>query len=126
MPKPPKLGSTKEFRCPACRRKNTHDVIWVGDGLSHQRCRGCNEAHAYAVEDLGVDVVAQDLPSLMTRLSPNDPASYRASDPFHTGQFIEHKKFGTGYVLNVRGATKMEILFGDRTRLLVCGPGSST
>jgi hypothetical protein len=52
--------------------------------------------------------------------------AYRESDPFSDGQYVEHATFGQGYVMAILWPPrKMEVLFGDRTRVMLCGQGSA-
>lgn len=55
----------------------------------------------------------------------SEPRPYNIKDTFTDGQFIEHKRFGVGYVLLVhQPPVKISVLFSDTTRLLACRVGS--
>ena len=47
-----------------------------------------------------------------------DTKSYGTSESFYIGDFIEHKKFGLGYIQNSFG-NKIEVLFEDKVRTLI-------
>lgn len=48
--------------------------------------------------------------------------AYKASQRFSTGEVMNHKKFGVGFVLAESGLNKIEVLFKDGKKLLVTAP----
>jgi hypothetical protein len=44
--------------------------------------------------------------------------SYGVNDSFYIGDFIDHKKFGLGYIQDSFG-NKIEVLFEDKVRTLI-------
>ena len=47
---------------------------------------------------------------------------YKASARFSTGEIIDHKTFGIGFVLGETGLNKIEVLFESGRKLLVTAP----
>jgi len=69
----------------------------------------------------------QDYAALMERRGSRALCPYSVVDAYTEGQYIAHPKFGEGYVLAMRTPPgKMEVLFEDKKRMLVCGRGSIT
>lgn len=46
---------------------------------------------------------------------------YEMDRSYDKGEVIEHPQFGVGVVVNVLSPTKVEVLFPDVRRKLVCG-----
>jgi hypothetical protein len=74
-----------------------------------------------------LNAVLQDHAALMQHRGSQELRAYCTTGSYTDGQYVEHTKFGEGYVLDILGPPmKMEVLFADRKRLLVCGPGSTS
>jgi len=72
--------------------------------------------------DQELRIVHQDYTALMERRGSRALCTYSTTGAYTEGQYIMHPKFGEGYVLAVRSpSVKMEVLFEDMRRLLVCG-----
>ncbi len=52
---------------------------------------------------------------------PKVRRNYAIDDSFSVGEWIDHKKFGTGYVLAQPGRGKIAVLFEGGERSLICG-----
>lgn len=50
---------------------------------------------------------------------------YKASARFSTGEIIDHKSFGIGFVIGETGLNKIEVLFESGRKLLVTAPKSN-
>jgi hypothetical protein len=124
-----------EVTCCSCGEKATHEVTYSSEPIHHLRCSACRAVNAYrfvgpegGAGDGASDKlrgVLQDHEELMQQQGSRDLQAYRTTADYKDGQYIEHAKFGRGYVLAIFGPPmKMEVLFADRKRLHVCGPGS--
>lgn len=45
---------------------------------------------------------------------------YRISESYKTSEYIEHPEFGTGRVVDVLGAQRIEVIFKDGRKVMVC------
>ncbi len=62
-----------------------------------------------------------DLASLTELFGADSARPYRADTSFRAGELIGHPKFAIGYVMTVLSpGNKMQMLFGDKRRILVC------
>jgi hypothetical protein len=48
------------------------------------------------------------------------PRTYRINEEFSEGEFLEHKSFGVGKVLNIIGSERMEVVFREGRKVLLC------
>ena len=48
-----------------------------------------------------------------------DPISYVKEDTYQMGDYINHSKFGEGFVLNIMTKTKIEVFFKDSERIML-------
>lgn len=48
------------------------------------------------------------------------PRPYRISEAYKTAEYIEHPEFGTGRVVDVLGAQRIEVIFKDGRKVMVC------
>jgi hypothetical protein len=72
---------------------------------------------------------AEDLASFETKLLQfknhiANAKTYSASARFNVGEIVAHKTFGTGFVVSESGLSKIEVLFKDGRKLLVCASKS--
>jgi hypothetical protein len=51
--------------------------------------------------------------------------NYAASEAFRAGEFIRHPIFGEGKVLDIVGAEKMEVVFREGRKILLCNRAQS-
>ncbi len=116
-----------EAICPACDRKRTQKRVFDGGKIQHLCCESCGAVHAYSAGDpdakpaseAGIRVL--ELTSLRELLGAGSARPYSASESFRAGELIGHPKFDIGYVMTVLSAgNKMQVLFGDKRRVLVC------
>ncbi len=62
---------------------------------------------------------SRDFNTLAEKFKEKEPVSYNMSGSFKTDDMIKHKTFGLGIVINA-SHEKMEVVFSDRSRILVC------
>ena len=61
----------------------------------------------------------RDFDTLIEQVKQKKPVNYSMSGSFKANDKIEHKTFGLGIVINA-SYEKMEVVFSDRPRILVC------
>lgn len=140
-------GDDVEAWCTRCRMNLNHRVIaLVGNQIQRVHCLTCGGDHKYyppkyekqdAPERKHLRVVSSEQPrkamqktankassewSTFMKEAPVDspPRAYRLSDSYAQGDFIEHPTFGVGKVLDIVGAEKMEVVFREGRKILIC------
>jgi len=127
-----RFGDTLEIRCGSCGKTSQPSVTYEVDLIKHLCCSGCGNVDAFEFEQPDEEKkraapVLLNHEDLMERSKPGKLASYSTTRGYCDGQYLEHSKFGAGYVLIVRAPpVKMVVLFEDQKRLLVCEPGPSS
>ncbi len=121
-----RIGREFAFHCTICEGATLHRVTYVQGSVHHLRCLSCKKVQAYLLEEEGgvegLKAKLLDHEALMQQRSSHDARPYLPKDLFVAAEFIEHKTFGAGYVLNVHWPpVKMSVLFAEKTRVLVCG-----
>jgi hypothetical protein len=48
------------------------------------------------------------------------PRAYKVSDSYSPSEYIEHAVFGVGRVLEVVGAERIQVIFKDGRKILIC------
>jgi hypothetical protein len=48
------------------------------------------------------------------------PRPYRITESYKSSEYIEHAEFGTGRVVDVLGAQRIEVIFKDGRKVMVC------
>lgn len=111
--------------CPACGERCLHRVTFEDKEVRHTRCEACSAAHLCASKGsfhLRIQPLEHAQVADSTKHSEAD--AYSSSRAFAPTDVFAHPSFGLGYVVEVLGVSKMEVLFADKARVLVCGPGS--
>jgi len=125
--------TTSAICCPSCGKEFPHNVIYAASRVHHLRCSVCKDVNVFVLEepagaqegDQERKVVPQEYAAVMERRGSKALCAYSTTGTYTEGQYIMHPKFGEGYVLAVRSPpVKMEVLFEDHNRMLVCGRGS--
>ena len=123
------LNETIEVTCKTCKKKCIHNIVYVNDVVHHFRCSACGAAEVYSFkkrEKGKNEFEQQDHAAMMERMPVESSSNYSAKLSFTNGQYLKHSKFGDGYVIALTSPpTKMSVLFEDRKRILLCGPGST-
>lgn len=120
------FAPTIDIHCAQCQATHNHHPIYLGEAVRHLRCTFCKTVNAFTAEGKERSPTSPlDFVALTQSPHQPEPHPYRASGPFLVGSLITHPTFALGYILTVlTPATKMEVLFADKRRVLVCGPGS--
>lgn len=107
--------------------KSVHRVIFENSTVRHLRCKSCDVVHVCATKG-SFQARVQPLPfaELIALATQGGVEPYSIRRDFHPTDVFSHPKFGAGYVCAILSPPqKMEALFEDKLRVLVCGPGSS-
>ena len=112
--------------CPGCGEQDSHQLTFENKRVRHLRCESCQAIHVFAYKgSFHAQSSALDFAAVTGAAQNADVGAYGAGNAFYTADLFEHPKFGTGYVLAVLSPPKkMEVLFTDKMRVLVCGAGS--
>ena len=119
--------------CTSCGKQDQHKIVYMEQAIVHLRCSDCGAVSAVvlekpAEEGKGVNELKLeplDYTALMERRGSRKPLTYSINGVFADGQYINHPKFGEGYVLAMQSPPfMMEVLFKDQKRMLVCGSSS--
>ena len=130
------LGSEVEAYCQKCRTEGPHTVITrYEDEVRQVQCGTCGHVHVFkptrpepADEDVADPGTGGSKRRTIKKLSWEEairhPASSKAKaygfrDGYRQGDYLDHPKFGKGYVNEVLDDTKIEAVFKDGTRVLV-------
>jgi hypothetical protein len=112
--------------CPACQVESVHRVVLEDSQVRHLRCDACDAGHVCSTKG-SYQAVIHALPfEELVKLTDQDSVeAYSIHTAYHPTGVFEHPKFGAGYVFAILSPPKkMEVLFADKARFLVCGPGS--
>ena len=128
------FGNDTQTDCISCNEKCPHNIVFAGDSIVHLRCSECKVVNAFVLDKTkGKKKVNRkkgkhlDHAALLERQGSEPFKTYSASGTFTDGQYLNHLKFGEGYVLAVSSPPeKMGVLFADTRRMLACGPESTS
>lgn len=112
--------------CPACSEETLHRLTFEDAQVRHLRCESCSAAHVCAYKgSFHAGLHPMDFADVIKSQSDGEIQAYRSSTAFQPRDVFEHPSFGVGYVLAVLSPPKkMDVMFEDKNRYLVCGPGS--
>jgi hypothetical protein len=126
------LGTPIDSWCTHCKTDQPHVVATLKtDGtINKVQCNACQAIHVYRkpkTEPAGGSKKASG--STKRRKRPDGAVSdaeaskakaYAMESSYQVGDVIEHSKFLFGRVVALKPGGKMEVAFGDTTRILVC------
>ena len=144
-------GDEVDSYCGQCKLERVHNVLALVDGeVAKVICKMCGSRHKYnpidpepngsapkAVGSGGATkkkkpsgarraASAKSLESqweaAMAEKDPANSRTYSMDGSFEQGEVIEHEKFGHGIVIQVDAAGKMQVLFKDGPKRLICAP----
>ena len=129
-------GTDVEAYCTKCKLVLAHVVVTMQDAKPRRvKCNTCGGEHYYRAEKpVAKTATKSEKPpkkpsTRKTRKSweevMNEAASkphkkYAMSESFNEGDWIEHTKFGLGFVQAFVPPNKITVRFADSTKLLVC------
>ncbi|MGO9570688.1 MAG: hypothetical protein ACLP5H_24450 [Desulfomonilaceae bacterium] len=140
-------GDDVEAWCTRCRMNLNHRVVAVvGNSIQKVVCLTCGSHHKfYPPKDQNPEekeeraargsqpdksrklasraankaygewtTFMKDMPSGTT------PKPYKASESYGPPEYVEHPLFGTGRVLEIVGAEKIQVIFKEGRKILIC------
>jgi hypothetical protein len=141
-------GDDVEAWCTRCRMNLEHRVIAVAHGsVQRVHCLTCGGDHKYyppktaSSQEKKESEVSSAGPTARDRRKPDrtaaraesewstfmkematgaTPRPYGASQSYSRGEFIEHATFGIGRVVDIAGVEKVEVIFKEGRKILIC------
>jgi len=140
-------GDDVEAWCTRCRMNLNHRVIaMVGSEIKRVHCLTCGGDHKYyppkyegsstrrtkTAKAPGAARTVKSRENAAARAEsewntimgemPSDcaPRLYRVSESYQSSEFIEHPVLGKGRVTDILGAQRIEVIFRDGRKILVC------
>jgi hypothetical protein len=133
------IGTDVEAYCTKCKMVLAHVVMAMLGGKPRRvKCNTCGGEHNYRAEKPKVKKAAktekvvkktttrkprQSWEDTMNEAAAKPHKKYSMSGSFAEGDWIEHIKFGLGYVQVFDPPNKITVRFADSTKLLVCNQG---
>jgi len=147
-------GDDVEAWCTRCRMNLNHRVIAVvGHTIQRVHCLTCGGDHKYyppkhsrsEIQEKRVVKVVETARSQTPRKPVQKSASraagewttimkempettiprpYLASESYESGEFIMHSVFGAGRVLDILGSERIQVIFKEGRKVLVCNKRS--
>ena len=132
----PKLRSGAEIEayCTKCRLNLNHIIISVADGEPNKvQCLTCDGEHKYrppksktakskkkakTPKKTKKDQAAEAAISF-TEAEIDKAKEYAFNAVFKEGEILKHPKFGTGKVVSIISANRMEVIFPEGSKILV-------
>ncbi len=140
-------GDDVEAWCTRCRMNLNHRVIaMVGSEIKRVHCLTCGGDHKYyppkyegsrtssvrsakapktarpvKAKENSAARAASEWRTVMSEM-PADciPRAYRVAESYRSSEFIEHPVLGTGRVTDILGAQRIEVIFEDGRKILIC------
>jgi hypothetical protein len=127
------VGAEVEANCPKCRVDTTHIILSkYEDEIRRVQCNVCGDAHSFRKARGESEEEEEKLPAPSKRKVKVKPTweqfiaknkkparAYALGEYFKELEFVEHPKFGPGFVSENIGTDKIEITFADEPRVLV-------
>ena len=140
-------GDDVEAWCTRCRMNLNHRVVAVvGNSIQRVLCLTCGSDHKYyppknqKTVDKEEREVSRPLPdksrkpasraankalgewtTFMKDMPPGTtPKPYKVSESYGPSEYLEHPLFGTGRVLEIVGAEKIQVVFKEGRKILIC------
>lgn len=121
--KKPQLGGDIDAYCGKCKETREHVIAVLSQTGQIERiqCRTCQSNHLYrerktATTRTSTRTSKKDASAAAEYSGP--PRNYSMIEKFSTGDRLEHPKFGTGVVVEVR-AGKIDVKFGRELKTLI-------
>ncbi|HTY23354.1 MAG TPA: hypothetical protein VMC85_09505 [Desulfomonilaceae bacterium] len=135
-------GDDVEAWCTRCRRNLNHRVIAVlGNDIQKVHCLTCGGDHKYYSPkdkdrktpkvrptlkehkpiDRNTAKAESEWATFMKEIAPDtNPRPYLTSESYSRTEFINHPVLGVGRVLDIVGLEKMEVIFKEGRKILIC------
>lgn len=132
-------GNSIESKCLKCKEVTTHHVVVVVDGkVTKVQCKLCGGRHIYrspvavktakkparpkknAIPARRVPLVAEEWEKMFKSADSSRAIPYSMVGTFPVGAVIDHHTFGLGFTKRVIRPNKVEVLFKDSIKTLIC------
>ena len=131
------VGQNVITMCKECESELAHVVLFHDEAgiITKVKCQTCGIEHEYHPTETETPKKPakktakgrrtkkkdpkRDFETLTEKFKGKDPVDYSMSESFKADDVIDHKTFGVGYVISA-SSSKMEVVFSDKSRLLVC------
>jgi hypothetical protein len=136
---PPKVAKDIISYCTRCRMDLVHTIVAMdGDKVVRVLCRTCKKEHAFRLP-VELRFSATRKPSMkgtspkkgrsaavewvvaMERMAGLAGKPYAMKGVYEAGDKVDHPVFGLGVVRKLMSPDKMDVLFEEGGKLLVCG-----
>lgn len=133
--KAPSAGDHTLSRCSKCKETTNHTIVaMVGTRIARVECNVCGSVHNHR----GITPAKPrsshprqpaaprktrsqaQWETLMAAAGQSEAIPYKLQTPVKTGDLIEHPSFGMGIILSTTRPNKMEIIFADGVKRLLC------
>lgn len=137
------VGGNADSWCTKCKLVLAHTVVAMVEKVPVKaQCNTCGSTHKYRSDSpksrktdakdikealrskskkLSAGMVkANHYEDLMTGRDPSTAKPYSAKSSFDKGDLVRHSKFGLGLVTVMKDHNKIEILFEEGAKVLVC------
>ena len=133
--KVPSAGGHTLSRCSKCKEATNHTIVaMVGERIARVECNVCGSVHNHrsttppkprsttprkpAVPRKTRSQVQWE--SLIATADKTTAIVYNLQTPVKTGDLINHPSFGMGIILSTTRPNKMDIIFADGVKRLLC------
>ena len=126
------VGSEIKGYCTKCKDDTKHTVKeLVKDSVRKVTCSECEHVHVYRQPRKSgkaktrrrrkkSEKVKDPWAKAMEGREEEEARDYVFSENYEEGDLIEHEKFGRGVIMQNIGSTKMQVVFKDGMKLMVC------
>jgi hypothetical protein len=123
------VGQDLDAWCIKCKLELAHVLVSLNRANRPHRveCKTCRDVHAYRVTAPSARSKSTSTPRTtdydrgMRNKDVSTATEYAVSGTYAVDQLISHKTLGIGLVTGHRGNHKIEVLFPDGPKLLMCG-----
>ncbi len=128
-------GNHTLSRCSKCKETSNHTIVaMVEDRVARVECNVCGSVHNHrnttAPKPRSTSPRTPAQPrktraqaqwgNLMAEADQTRAVPYHIKTPVKTGYIIDHPSFGLGQILSTTRPNKMEIIFEQGVKLLLC------
>ncbi len=122
----PQLGGDIDTLCGKCKEIREHVIAAISPTgqIERVQCRTCQSNHIYRERKTTTTTRSTTRTSRKDAASSSDssgpPRAYSMQERFAVGDRLEHPKFGSGLVVEVRSG-KIDVKFGREMKTLIHG-----
>jgi len=127
----PVVGKDIDAWCGKCKLVLAHVIVALKDGDPHRvQCKTCEAVHAFKTEEPAKPTKStaskrragpSEYDRRLTGRDLSTASPYKLTSTYRADELIKHRTLGYGLVTEQIGDSKVEVLFPDGPKLLVCG-----